>query len=163
MVTPTGQVVVTEPPPYFYTSLRDAVFCRFIEDLIYERDYCQKNDQSQHGAATGVSRSGDHESGGKDKPCHSKDKSGDNKGRDGKDGQKVDQHQSGSNQNDTSQSATSSATSEQKNVFVPIAFLSPCSNSGDVKQTNSSENQASSENDNNTEQEGLQDQRGETA
>ena len=42
---------------------------------------------------------------------------------------------------------------------MPIAFLSPCSNSGDVKQINSSENQASSENDN-TEQEGLQDQRG---
>ena len=45
-------------------------------------------------------------------------------------------------------------------VYVPIAVYSPGSNNGDVHQSNSAENQASSENDNNTQQTGDQSQRG---
>jgi hypothetical protein len=48
----------------------------------------------------------------------------------------ISQTQTGSNENRTYQDATSNATTEQKNVNVPISVLSYGSNNGDVDQSN---------------------------
>src|SRR5579859_5735564 len=75
-------------------------------------------------------------------------------------GQLIKQTQTATNENGTEQTATSNASSQQTNVYVPIAVASPGSNGGDVSQSNHAENEASSENNNNTEQENLQQQHG---
>src|SRR5207248_2509437 len=105
--------------------------------------------QNQGGAATGVSVSG----GGGDPGCRYN-------GADGNGDQQVDQSQSASNSNSTSQSAESEAESEQANVNVPIAVNSPCSNNGDVDQSNNAENNAYSANHNDTDQDNWQNQGG---
>src|SRR5207302_286132 len=112
----------------------------------------QGNWQNQGGAATGVSVSG----GGDGPGCGYKGKDG----KDGNGGQQVDQSQSASNSNSTSQSAESEAESEQENVNVPIAVNSPCSNNGDVEQSNGAENNAYSANHNDTDQDNWQNQGG---
>jgi len=78
----------------------------------------------------------------------------------GNGGQQVDQSQSASNSNSTSQSAESEAESEQENVNVPIAVNSPCSNNGDVDQSNEAENRAYSANHNDIDQDNWQNQGG---
>src|SRR5436305_13234548 len=75
-------------------------------------------------------------------------------------GQLVKQTQTASNENSTEQSASSEARSQQANIYVPIAVASPGSNNGDVHQSNRAENQATSENDNNTQQKNEQSQHG---
>ena len=75
-------------------------------------------------------------------------------------GQQVDQTQSATNQNSTEQSAASEASSQQTNVNVPIAVNSPCSNNGDVDQSNDAENNAYSANHNDTDQDNWQNQGG---
>jgi hypothetical protein len=60
--------------------------------------------------------------------------------------------QSGKNENSTNQNAESTAKTEQKNVNVPISLFSVGSNGGDVHQGNSANTQASSSNQNGTQQ-----------
>ena len=67
-------------------------------------------------------------------------------------GGSISQDQSGENTNDTHQDATANARTEQKNVNVPIAFLSPGANSGDVNQSNDATTTAWAGNSNETDQ-----------
>jgi hypothetical protein len=102
----------------------------------------QNLDQNQKVAGNGGSKPGHDEYGksaGKDEgmggPSHNGDIS-----------------QSGKNDNSTSQNADSTAKTEQKNVNVPISLFSVGSNGGDVHQGNSAHTQASSSNQNGTQQ-----------
>ncbi|MGA8364951.1 MAG: hypothetical protein WB709_10570 [Solirubrobacteraceae bacterium] len=72
------------------------------------------------------------------------------------------QVQSATNQNTTEQSASSEASSQQTNINAPVAIDSPGSNNGDVNQSNDANTQASSENNNDTEQGNTQTQNADT-
>src|SRR6185312_913093 len=73
-------------------------------------------------------------------------------GIDGIAGQQVSQTQSADNENSTEQSASGQAGSYQANVNAPITIASPGSNNGDVNQGNNAENNASSKNNNSSDQ-----------
>jgi hypothetical protein len=64
----------------------------------------------------------------------------------------LDQVQKAGNVNSTTQRATSTATTKQANVNVPVSVLSKDANNGDVRQSNDAQTSASSSNDNATRQ-----------
>ena len=78
-------------------------------------------------------------------------------------GGSISQDQSGENTNDTTQDAVANATTEQQNLNVPIAILSPscgCHGGGDVNQSNDAATTAWAGNSNATSQSVTQDQDG---
>jgi hypothetical protein len=64
----------------------------------------------------------------------------------------LDQRQQAANANETSQVSSAEATTEQANVNVPIAILSPGANSGDVDQSNRADTDVRSSNGNRSDQ-----------
>ena len=72
----------------------------------------------------------------------------------------VSQTQCATNENETNQTASSEATSEQKNVNVPISVLSADSNNGNVDQSNRGHTTSSAQNNNGTGQSNRQYQKG---
>jgi hypothetical protein len=96
---------------------------------------------------------------------HGRDKGHDGLGKDGKDGKVggeggFSQSQEATNNNQTDQDADAYANTRQKNVNVPVNFLTNDSGNGDVRQRNDAKTIARSENENQADQSNRQNQRG---
>ena len=93
---------------------------------------------------------------------HGRDQGHDGLGKDGKVGGEggFSQSQEATNNNQTDQDADAYANTRQKNVNVPVNFLTNDSGNGDVRQRNDAKTVAKSENENQTDQSNRQSQQG---